>query len=484
MSAVPDPSPVLVVGSPRSGGRLLSWGLAQHPRLQLLHGGGWFGSFAASLGPVYRRACSTEGRREGEETPEARALLEPGRMREFLEPFEHALLRALEAVQPVSRRSASRSPHGNEKGYGRGTSEGNGVRSRWVVGAPANVFHAWAISRLLPSARFIHVIRDADAVIRHLTRSRTPDSSYFTEETAAEAWLRHVRAGLLAEAALGPHVVLRLLHRELVEDPETGLRRCLDFLEEPFHEPCLRPFRGIHPDPALAPRKPVSGTSDAGDGASPRSVVEARRLSRSLLLAGAGAGEGGRPSRAGGVGGSATPRIEAGRRLEEEFLGKAAEDEEVGARGSPVARLHGMVRAGVPEGATVAVVSRGDDKLIRLPGRTGWHFPRTEEGVYAGHHPADSQEAVRHLEEVRRRGAEFLLIPCTAFWWLEHYDGLRRHLEDRARLVAFHEDICLLFALPPATHADAEDVGRARVASTVPAARAGIERFMMRETAR
>jgi GT2 family glycosyltransferase len=101
------------------------------------------------------------------------------------------------------------------------------------------------------------------------------------------------------------------------------------------------------------------------------------------------------------------------------------------------ARLVEDVRAAieqrVPEGATVLVISRGDRELVRLAEREGEHFPQDGEGNYAGHHPADGEEAIAELERLRERGAGFLAIPPTASWWLDHYEGFARHLEDRYR---------------------------------------------------
>jgi hypothetical protein len=112
-----------------------------------------------------------------------------------------------------------------------------------------------------------------------------------------------------------------------------------------------------------------------------------------------------------------------------------------------LSQIQTVVRNAVPEDATVAVVSRGDPALLRLPGRKGWHFPQTDEGLYAGHNPADGAEAIRHLEEVRRRGAQFLLFPATALWWLDHYEEFRRHLESRYRVVERQEGTGVIFAL-------------------------------------
>jgi len=82
-----------------------------------------------------------------------------------------------------------------------------------------------------------------------------------------------------------------------------------------------------------------------------------------------------------------------------------------------------------PEGATVLVVSKGDDELLRLERRRGWHFPQVAGGVWAGHHPGDSATAIAQLEELRARGADFIFFPFTSLWWLDHYEKLHHHLE-------------------------------------------------------
>jgi GT2 family glycosyltransferase len=111
-----------------------------------------------------------------------------------------------------------------------------------------------------------------------------------------------------------------------------------------------------------------------------------------------------------------------------------------------MARVREAARRVVPAGATVAVVSRGDDRLLDLGGRGAWHFPRDDRGVYAGYHPADSAAAVNHLEALRAKGAQFLLLPSTAFWWLEHYGAFRRHLDERYSRVWSDGD-CVVYRL-------------------------------------
>jgi GT2 family glycosyltransferase len=98
--------------------------------------------------------------------------------------------------------------------------------------------------------------------------------------------------------------------------------------------------------------------------------------------------------------------------------------------------LREAVKAAVPSQATVLVVSRGDDALLALNGRRALHFPQADGGGWAGHHPADSDEAIEHLEALRQDGAQYLAVPATCRWWLEHYGGLREHLDARYQSLA------------------------------------------------
>lgn len=96
-----------------------------------------------------------------------------------------------------------------------------------------------------------------------------------------------------------------------------------------------------------------------------------------------------------------------------------------------VERIRAAVAESVPAGASVLVVSRGDRELVRVPERRAAHFPQAAGGAYLGHHPGDSAEAVAQLEELRNGGAEYLVLPSTAYWWLDHYEGFAAHLRER-----------------------------------------------------
>ena len=113
-------------------------------------------------------------------------------------------------------------------------------------------------------------------------------------------------------------------------------------------------------------------------------------------------------------------------------------------------RIRETADAILPSDSVVVVVSRGDDNLLQLGPRRAWHFPRTEAGVYAGCYPADSREAIAHLEELRRKGGEYLLFPSTAFWWLGFYGDFQKHLECRYPCI-WSDPSCLIFQLATTT---------------------------------
>jgi hypothetical protein len=85
----------------------------------------------------------------------------------------------------------------------------------------------------------------------------------------------------------------------------------------------------------------------------------------------------------------------------------------------------------VPPNAAVLVISRGDRELVRLRDHRGQHFPQDRDGGYAGYHPASSEQAIAELERLRESGAEFLVFPPTAAWWLQHYKDFGAYLDDR-----------------------------------------------------
>jgi hypothetical protein len=112
-----------------------------------------------------------------------------------------------------------------------------------------------------------------------------------------------------------------------------------------------------------------------------------------------------------------------------------------------VTRIHEAVRSNLAPGASLLVLSKGDAGLVEIPGFSAAHFPQDASGAYAGHHPRDSAAAIAALEQLSRRGAQYLVIPTTALWWLDFYTELAEHLGTHGELIADVEGACLIFDL-------------------------------------
>jgi hypothetical protein len=126
-----------------------------------------------------------------------------------------------------------------------------------------------------------------------------------------------------------------------------------------------------------------------------------------------------------------------------------------------VDRIREIVDESLPQGATVAVVSRGDYRLMHLGGRQAWHFPRAENGLYAGFHPRESRDAIEHLKTLREAGADFLLFPETSLWWLDFYNEFRVYLDGRYAVAVEHPEACLIYDLRDRAVPEKGALGRA-----------------------
>jgi hypothetical protein len=97
--------------------------------------------------------------------------------------------------------------------------------------------------------------------------------------------------------------------------------------------------------------------------------------------------------------------------------------------------LHDAIEQHFPEGARVAVVTRGDDELLELPGYDLGHFPQASDAEWLGYHPADDDAAIAELRKVEELKYEFLAFPMTSLWWLDHYLAFRALLEQETEVI-------------------------------------------------
>ena len=124
-------------------------------------------------------------------------------------------------------------------------------------------------------------------------------------------------------------------------------------------------------------------------------------------------------------------------------------------------RILGTLAVLIPKDSRFLVVSKGDDALLQLDGRTAAHFPQDDTGGYAGYTPADSADAIRRLGTTLQGRECYFVLPNTAFWWLEFYADFARHLETSGKRI-WSDEYCIVYALSADPPAGRQSAGRAR----------------------
>ena len=159
------------------------------------------------------------------------------------------------------------------------TSTAAGPKRRWVDGTPEYSLHICGLRKLFPEARFVHLLRDVQAVVRSMVNFHraTGIQLVANEEDAYSYWMRTVKGCLLAERAYGPNVVRRISYADLLDQPGATMRSVLEFLGEPYEEKCLAPLELRINSSAV----PAEFKAD-GPSANPEVVNEAMQLSAEL----------------------------------------------------------------------------------------------------------------------------------------------------------------------------------------------------------
>lgn len=74
-------------------------------------------------------------------------------------------------------------------------------------------------------------------------------------------------------------------------------------------------------------------------------------------------------------------------------------------------------------------------------------------GTYDDSRPLESNDAVRRLEAIREKGAQYLILPATAFWWLEKYPIFAEYLNAKYPTIVSENNCCMIFHLAPTSAA-------------------------------
>jgi hypothetical protein len=99
------------------------------------------------------------------------------------------------------------------------------------------------------------------------------------------------------------------------------------------------------------------------------------------------------------------------------------------------------IRNAVPSDAACILVDELQTRLIENAPRKCLPFLE-KNGAYWGR-PADDCQAISELERMRKSGCTHIVFAWPASWWLDHYQGLHRHLQSGFRCVLENERLVI-----------------------------------------
>jgi hypothetical protein len=220
------PDPIFVLSLPRSGSTLVEQILASHSAIE---GAGELRNIQALAGRLRDREAAAHGT----SYPGVLGKLEPADLAKFGEEY----LQNTRLHRKLGR------PY-------------------FVDKMPANLHHAGLIHLILPNAKIIDVRRHpADcglSMFRHYFSTARPNLTelgrFYRDYVELMAHFDRVLPGRIH----------RVIYEQLVADPETEIRRLLDYLGLPFEEGCLRfheTKRTVFTPSSEQVRRPISGAA-------------------------------------------------------------------------------------------------------------------------------------------------------------------------------------------------------------------------------
>ena len=101
--------------------------------------------------------------------------------------------------------------------------------------------------------------------------------------------------------------------------------------------------------------------------------------------------------------------------------------------GAPLRDAGLQIKATAPSDALVIASDNGDPTLLYYAEHKGWHFME-KDGIYDGE-PRDSVQAIADLEQLKKRGARYVVFTLNTAWWLDYYGEFGQHVAATATLV-------------------------------------------------
>ena len=223
------PRPIVVLGCPRSGTTLLQVALHSHPRIAVP-------PETRLLVAAYRARLSFGDFRD----PAARDrfadwVLARRAVRDLGVPRKE-LRRRVQAAPPTLGSALAAVLRAYADRFG---------RPRWGDKRPGYYRDVAAVRRLLPTAQFVHLVRDPRACVASLSQVPWWDAG---TPAALATWMEAQDLGARWRRRLGPQTWHELRYEDLVRDPDTVLRDLCTFLGEDY-------------DPAMAATHTTAGTA-------------------------------------------------------------------------------------------------------------------------------------------------------------------------------------------------------------------------------
>lgn len=204
-------APIFIVGVGRSGTTLLRLMINQHPDIVIPHES-WFVAELLDLLPQDRALSPAEVERAVDYITGHQRwrfwALDPEALKQRIARLQDPTLAAL--IDTVFRQVADAAD-----------------KPRWGDKSPLNTEYIDRIHALFPSARFIHIIRDARDVAKSYKRLGWHGAFLFRN---ASWWDGRVRTAIEMGRALPPSLYMQVRYEDLVLHPERELRSVCRFL--------------------------------------------------------------------------------------------------------------------------------------------------------------------------------------------------------------------------------------------------------------